>query len=108
MLVFAMVALLLIFNRERLHVYGKYLRETSPEITARLVDLSSAMNEAQLKKHFDGVPLNCIHQDAGSNSLGDRVCYAALDKADGDAALTLAAFFRNGYLSHVMVHVAAY
>ena len=104
-LVLASVALLVFFNYDRMHIYGTYLREKSPEITLRLIDLSSEMNEAQLRKHFEGVSLNCISQSFESNGLGDRVCYASIDKSDGDAALTLAAFFRKDKLSNVIVHV---
>ena len=104
-LVLASVALLVFFNYDRMHIYGTYLREKSPEITLRLIDLSSEMNEALLRKHFEGVSLNCISQSFESNGLGDRVCYASIDRADGDAALTLAAFFRKDKLSSVIAQV---
>jgi hypothetical protein len=99
------VALLVFLNHDRMHVYGTYLREKSPEITTRLLDLSTEMDEPQLKKHFEAVSLTCVDQTPESNGLGDRVCYSAIDKADGDAALTLAAFLRQGKLAHVIVQV---
>lgn len=98
------VAALLVFSRyDRLHVYGIYLREKSPEISTRLGALSTAMDESAIRRHFDGVPLTCIAQGPGGGDLGERVCYASIDKADGDAALTLAAFFNKGKLARVIV-----
>ena len=41
----------------------------------------------------------------GASSLGERVCYAQIDKADGDAALMLATFFNQGKLVRAMVQV---
>lgn len=102
-LVIAMVALLVFSSQDRIHVYGTYLREKSPEITTNFLALSDEMDEIMIRKHFEGVPLTCIGQGPGSDSLGDRVCYASIDKADGDAALTLAAFFRKGRLARVIV-----
>lgn len=97
------VALLVFFNYDRIHVYGTYIREKSPEIATRFVDLSADMDEAAARKHFEGVPFSCTAQGPGSDSLGDRVCYTAIDKADGDAALMLAVFFRKGKLAHAMI-----
>lgn len=82
-LVIAVVALLVFSSQDRIHVYGTYLREKSPHITTNLPALSVEMDEAMLRKHFDGVPLNCIGQGPGSDTLGDRVCYASIDQADG-------------------------
>lgn len=96
------VVLLVLLSRDRLDAYGTYLRQKSPEINVNLAELSAAMDEAAVKKHFAGTALSCVAQPAG-DALGDRVCYASIDKADGDAALMLAAFFRNGRLAHVMV-----
>ncbi len=104
-IVIGVFALLVFSNYDRMHVYGTYLREKSPEITTRLMDLSVDMDEAAIRRHFEGVPLNCIGQWPGGDNLGDRVCYAAVDKADGDAALTLAVFFKKGKLAHAIVQV---
>jgi len=103
--VIGILAVLVFSSYDRMHVYGTYIREKSPEISTRLTDLSVEMDEAMARKHFEGVPLNCIAQWPGGDSLGDRVCYASIDKADGDAALTLAAFFKKGKLAHVIVQV---
>ena len=105
LLTIAIVALLVFSSQDRMHVYGTYLREKSPEITTNLPALSADMDEAMLRKHFERVPLTCIGQGPGSDIMGDRVCYASIDKADGDAALTLAAFFRKGRLAHLIVQM---
>jgi hypothetical protein len=104
-LVIAVVALLVFTSQDRIHVYGTYLREKSPEITTNLLALSIGMDEAMLRKHFEGVPLTCVGQGPGADTLGDRVCHTSIDKADGDAALTLAAFFRKGRLAHLIVQM---
>lgn len=104
-LVIAVMALLVFSSQDRIHVYGTYLREKSPHITTNLPSLSAEMDETMLRKHFDGVPLSCIGQGPASDALGERVCYASIDRADGDAALTLAAFFRKGKLAHVIVQM---
>ena len=95
-LVIAAVALLVFSSQDRIHVYGTYLRERSPHITTNLPALSVETDETMLRKHFEGVPLTCIGQCPGNDALGERVCYASIDKADGDAALTMAAFFSQG------------
>lgn len=104
-LVIAVVALLVFSSQDRIHVYGTYLREKSPHIATNLPSLSVEMDEVMLRKHFEGLPLTCIGQGPGSDALGERVCYASIDRADGDAALTLAAFFRKGRLAHVTVQM---
>lgn len=103
--VVAVIAVLVFLSYDRLHVYGRYLREKSPDITVNFSGLSVDMDEAKVRKHFEGLALTCIGQGPGNDSLGDRVCYASIDKADGDAALTLAAFFRKGKLVHAMVQM---
>lgn len=105
-LIFLLLLALMVFtNRDRMDVYGRYFRETSPSVTLRLAELSSTMDEAALKQHFAGVPLRCVGQAPGADSLGDRVCYATVSQADGHGALTLANFFREGHLVRTMVHV---
>lgn len=99
------LALLVFLNRHRMDVYGTYIRETSPAVTVRLAELSQDMDEAAVLKHFDGVPLRCVTQAPGTDDLGVRVCYAQIDKADGDAALMLATFFNQGKLARAMVQV---
>lgn len=98
-------AAFIVLNYDRLHVYGTYIRETSPEIATRLTELSVEMNEAAIRRHFAGVGLRCLAPSPGSENLGDRLCYAAIDAADGDAALTLAVSFRRGKLTHAFVQV---
>lgn len=101
--VIGILAILVLTRMDTLHVYGTYLRQKSPEISTNLDALSPKMDEAALRKLFEGVPLTCIHQGPGRSELGDRVCYTAIDRADGDAALTFAAFFKKGKLAHTIV-----
>lgn len=103
--VIALLTVSVVANSHRLDVYGTYIRQKSPEIATRLIDLSVEMDEAAVRKHFEGAQLSCVAEGPGAGSLGDRVCYTPLDKADGDAALMLAAFFRQGKLSSAIVHV---
>ena len=100
-----LLALLVFFNRHRMDVYGTYIRESSPSVTIRLADLSADMDEAAVLRHFNGVPLRCVAEDPGNANLGERVCYANIDKADGDAALVLATFFNQGKLVRALVQV---
>ena len=104
-LVIGVAALLVFFSRDRIHVYGTYLREKSPHINTQLSFLTADMNEAMIQKHFEGLPLRCYGQRPGEDALGDRVCHASIDRADGDAALTLAVFFRKGRLAHLLVQM---
>lgn len=103
--VLGLMAVLVIANRHRLDVYGTYIRQKSPVIATRLADLSADMDEAAVRKHFEGVPFSCAAEPPGPDSLGDRVCYTPVDKADGDAALLLATFFKRGRLSSAIIHV---
>lgn len=100
-----LVGLLVLSSREKMDVYGRYLRETSPAATLRLETLSAQMDEKAVLKHFEDVPLRCTGQAAGSDSLGERVCYAAIDRADDQPALMLAAFFNGGRLVRVLVQM---
>lgn len=99
------LALLVFTHRDRMGVYGTYFRETSPSVQTRLADLSVGMNEAAVRKHFDGVPLQCVAQAPGADMLGERACYAQIDRADGQAALMLATFFNRGHLVRTVVQV---
>ena len=101
----AALALLVFTHRDRMDVYGTYIRQTSPSVEIRLADLSVAMDEAAVRKHFDGVPLQCVAQASGPDILGERVCYAQIDRADGQAALMLATFFNQGHLVRAVVQV---
>ncbi|WP_092739874.1 hypothetical protein [Paracidovorax valerianellae] len=106
LLIFLVLLALMVFsNRDRMDVYGRHFRESSPAVTLRLAELSSTMDEAALKRHFADVPLRCVAEASGPGGLGDRVCYATIGEADGHAALTLANFFREGHLVRTMVHV---
>lgn len=98
----ALLGLMFFDQREKLHVYTKYFRERSPEVSLRLGELSSQMDEPAIRKHFDGVPLTCIAENGG---LGDRVCYSPIDKADTLPAMTLAIFFSQGRLATVIVQM---
>lgn len=100
-----LLAIYVFLSQDRLAVYGRYIRNTSPEISTNFSALKPSMDETAVRQHFDGVPLTCDGQSPGSNSLGERVCYAAIDKADGHAALTLAAFFNKGKLVRAFIQV---
>lgn len=102
-IILLLVALMVLSSHDRLPVYATYLREKSPEITTRLTELAVTMDEAMLRQHFAGVPLSCAGQAPGNDSLGDHVCYAQIDRADGDAALMLAAFFHKGKLARLII-----
>ncbi|MDZ7919679.1 hypothetical protein [Rhodoferax sp.] len=99
---FAALGLMLLDAREDLHMYTTYFREKSPDVSLRIGELSSQMDEAALRQHFEGVPLNCV---AETSTLGDRLCYSNIDSADRRAALALLAFLNKGRLAHVVVHV---
>ena len=103
MLVLAVAVLML--NRDRLHVYQIYFTEKLPEVNMQFQTLSAEMDEAALRQHFQGVALDCFNQPRQFNGLGDRVCYAYIGRADGQAALTLAMFSNNGRLSHALVQI---
>lgn len=105
LLLLMLLALAVLSGGRQVEMYGRYMRETAPAITLRLTELSSAMDEAAVLRHFGGVPLRCVTQGPGQDSLGDRVCYADIDRADDDAALMLAVFFRDGHLARVMVQL---
>ena len=99
------LALMVFLNFERLDVYRTYLREKSPEIQTRFNDLSVSMDEATVKQHFSGLAFRCMVQRAGEDDLGERVCYAPIEKADGEAALGLAALFNKSKLVRVIVQM---
>lgn len=96
------LGLMMFLQRDRLHVYSRYMREKSPEITMRFAELSHDMDEAAVRKHYEGVGLQCASE---GGSLGDRVCYASIDRADGMAAMTLATFFVKGKLVRALVQM---
>lgn len=99
------LGLLLAINHDRIHVYQTFLRETSPHVSTNFSALSIDMDEDTVRQHFAGVPFFCEANGPGNDGLGDRACYAAIDRADGDAALTLALFFRQGKLAHAVVQM---
>lgn len=103
--VVCLAALLAALNLDRLAIYRSYLRETSPEVAMRYAQLSGQMDEAALRKHFEGVTLTCYNESLQAGSVAERICYTSLDKADGEAALTMAAFLKKGRLASVVVHV---
>ena len=99
------VALVLLGNQDRMHIYSTYFRETSPQVQMRLGELSGDMDEAAIRKHFDDVPFKCHNEPLATTGLGDRLCYTNIDKADGLPAFTLVTFFKKGRLSHAVVQV---
>ncbi|WP_431097331.1 hypothetical protein [Polaromonas aquatica] len=102
--VLCLAAVVGILNRDRLPVYIDYLRDPLPEVTMRYAQLSGQMDEAAVHKHFQGIALNCRTHPGGPAGT-DRFCHSGLSKADGEAALTLVAFFSKGRLTSVVVHV---
>lgn len=101
-LVLSLVAMVF-SSHDRLHVYKTYLREKSPHILTRFQDLSVDMDETMLRRQYPNLSLSCIGQAPAETGLGDRVCHASINKADGHDALTFAAFFRKGKLAVVFV-----
>ncbi len=89
-------------NFPRLRMYQNYFFRDSPQVTMRYEQLSPGMDEAAVRRHFDGVPLNCV---AEGGSLGDRVCYAAVEAVDGEPALGIALFFKHARLRHTVIQV---
>ena len=89
-------------NFSRLRMYQTYFGETSPEVSMRYELMSPRMDEAAVRRHFEGIALNCV---AENSDMGERVCYAAIDMADGVPAIGLAMFFKKGRLSHSLVQV---
>lgn len=101
-IVLVALGLMMFLQRDRLHVYSRYMREKSPEINMRFAELSHDMDEAAVRKHYEGAGLQCASE---GGSLGDRVCYASIDRADGMAAMTLATFFVKGKLVRALVQM---
>lgn len=99
-----LVAVVGVLNRDRLEVYYGYLRAESPAVTMRYAQLSGQMDEAAVRKHFGEVFLSCSNQQGGPAGT-DRLCHAAVDKADGEPAMMLVAFFSKGRLTSTVVHV---
>lgn len=94
-----------IFNFSRLPTYRAYLSEKSPEVSMRYAQLSGQMDEVALRKHFEGIALNCYNELDQPGRVAEKICYTSIAKADGDAALTMAAFFNKGRLVSTVVHV---
>ena len=98
------IALVVLPNVASLHVYEKHFRGNAPQVRLRFDELSSTMDEAAVRAHFQGqAPLTCIPET--QSTLGNRVCYTALRKANGEPALTMALFLRDGRLRHGVLHV---
>ena len=96
-------ALCLFYSQERIETYQIHMRQKWPEVQLRLAELSKDMDEAAVKAHFAGLSLSC-RNDPASN-LGDRMCYADVDKANGMSALGVAVALRKGKLTHAIVMV---
>ncbi len=104
-------AALLVAHRDALPVYGAHFGADLPSATMRYAQLSGAMDELALRRHFATVPLRCGPRPASPGSPNtpststDRVCNGALREADGVAALALTAHFGNGRLREVTMAV---
>lgn len=99
-----LVAALGALSLDRLESYYYYLRDDSPGVTMRYAQLSGQMDEAAVRKHFGDVFLICYNERSGPAGT-DRLCHAAVDKADGESAMMLVAFFSKGRLTSTVVHV---
>ena len=85
--------------------YRRYWLDQLPAASPRFNELSAAMDEAAVQKHFAGVPLRCISESRERNTLGDRVCWADISRLDEIPAMQLAAFFDQGRLVYIKVDV---
>lgn len=85
------------------HVYQRSLLEDAPVIQLAWRSFSEDLTEAQLRKVVP-TDLRCITQNR-PDSLGSRVCYAAVARVNGVQALTLALFLTDGRLSQAVLHV---
>jgi hypothetical protein len=103
--VLCMVVVLGIFNFQRIPTYRAWLNEKSPEVAMRYDQLSGQMDEAALRKHFEGVALQCYNEPDQPGRVAERICWTGIAKADGGTALTMAAFLDKGHLASVVVHV---
>ena len=97
--------LVVVANLPRMHVYLKHWGTASPRVAMPYAALSPDMDEKALRAALPSLPLRCISEDRARNGLGDRVCWASLDAADGAPALTAAFFFDGGRLAQGVVHV---
>ena len=102
-LVAVLAVLIVLPNFRALHVYEKYFRGNAPEVQLKFEALSAEMDEAAARVHFKGLPLQCMAEN--QSPLGNRVCYAALSKANGNPALTMALFFKGGRLNVALLQV---
>lgn len=105
LVVLCVVLLLGALNFSRIPTYRAYFNEKSPEVSMRYAQLSGKMDEAALRKHFAGVALQCFNELDQPGRVAEKICWTGIDKADGGAALTMAAFLNKGRLTSVVVHV---
>lgn len=91
-------------NLPKLHVYLKYWGAASPRIAMPYQAFGTEMDEQALRAKLAPLGLRCEAETQGAK-LGERVCWASLDEADGAPAMSLACFFRNGHLAHVVIDV---
>jgi hypothetical protein len=92
-------------NTPSLYVYLKHWGATSSRVSVPYADFTADMDERALHANLSPLPVRCIDESFQANGLGERVCYAAIDEADGAPALTFAAFFHHGKLARALVHV---
>jgi len=105
LVVVVLSALIFVANLPRMHVYLKHWGSASPRVAMPYAALSPDMDEKALRAVMPSLPLRCMSEDKARNGLGDRVCYASLDAADGAPALTAAFFFDGGRLAQGVVQV---
>lgn len=92
------VATLLARHLNQVDGYRHYLLDERPAISLRLAQLSPAMDEAAVARHFAGLPLRCVDASPPLDPLVDRVCRVDISRADGIPAMRLAIDFNQGHL----------
>ncbi len=101
-LLVVLAALIVLPNIGALHVYEKHFRGNAPEAQVQFEALSADMDEAAVRARFKTLSLRC---ELETSALGNRVCFSALSKANGNPALTLALFFKDGHLRFAILQV---
>jgi hypothetical protein len=95
--------LVLLPNIPILYVYQRYLGQDGPQVQLRLQELRGGMDEKAVLAHFPSSGMRCAPE--ADKSMGDRVCWAAVGRADGIPALTVALFLRGDRLRLALVQV---
>lgn len=106
MVVFGVLVVLGISGFGKYHIYQKYFRESIPAAELSFDALDASLTEADILARFARQPMRCTFQDVVANGgMGDRVCFTALNTANGHPALTAGFFFVKGKLNLALLHV---